>query len=115
MTVFDAWMLIVGLVVGGAVVGVMTMDPSRRDHDVGDDEAAAEATFIAARLASDGRAVDAQTVAAVLRGHRAYLNLPPPDAIVPSPGSAADGHPDHRADDVGHGRRAEADGDLPPA
>jgi hypothetical protein len=126
MAEFQWWLLIAGLVTGGAVVALLTMDTARRDEDVPDDELTAEATFIAAHLAAAGRAVDGETVALVLQAHRAYLELPPPDALVPAeqaagldappgPRSAGDGDPDGQPDDVGHGRGAGADRDLPPA
>jgi hypothetical protein len=122
MAEFQWWLLIVGLVVGGAIVALLTMDTSRGDEDLPEDERAAEATFIATQLAGEGRAVDDETVAAVLRAHRAYLRLPAPDAIVPVDAlmaggarSTGDGHPDDEANDVGHRRGADADRDLPPA
>ena len=120
MAEFQWWLLIVGLITGGAVVALMTMDTSRRDEDLPDDEQAAEATFLTAQLAIGGRPVDRDSVARVLAAHRDYLRLPPPDAIVPfdpaaRAASAGDGHPDDEADDVGHGRSGRTDRDLPPA
>jgi len=126
MAEFQWWLLIVGLVTGGVIVAIVTMDTSRRDVDVPDAERAAEASFIAAQLAADGRPLDREAVASVLEAHRAYLGLLPPDAIVPvedgwapqparaelagpdlagaDQPSAGDRHPDDEPDDVGYGR-----------
>lgn len=128
MAEFQWWLLIVGLIAGGAIVALLTMDTSRHDDDLPDDEQAAEVTFIAAQLAGEGRPVDDDAVAAVLEAHRAYLRLPPPDAVVPvddvaprearpsrAAPSARDRDPDDEADDVGHRSGARPDRDLPPA
>jgi hypothetical protein len=125
MAEFQWWLLIVGLVAGGTIVALLMMDASRRDEDVPSDEAAAEATFIAARLAGTDRPIEAPAVARVLAAHREYLRLPPPDALVeidpaegtptPPAWSARDRHPDEEPDDVGHGGRASPDRDLPGA
>ena len=84
MTEFQWWVLIVGLVVGGTVVGLLTTSFQRTDADLEADEREAEATFIAGHLSSAGAAVDAATVASVLEAHREYLGLPAPVAIVPA-------------------------------
>ncbi|HYL41309.1 MAG TPA: hypothetical protein VET90_08380 [Candidatus Binatus sp.] len=115
MAEFQWWVLIVGLVVGGSVVGFLTASFSRHDVDLESDERAAEATFIASHLASTGLAVDPPTVDRILEAHRQYLALPAPLAIVPADGSAGDRHPDDEADEVGHGGGGGADRDLPSA
>lgn len=133
------WFLIVGLVAGGAVVAFFMADVLRRDEDLDAVEREAEATLIAAQLAADGRPLDSRTVAAVLRAHRDYRRLPPPDRLERArsgavgeidagdddglaglarprnAGSAGDGDADRQADQVGHRGGAGADEDLPPA
>jgi hypothetical protein len=75
------WFLIVGLVVGGALVAAISIDWSRRDEDIQGDEREAEATVLAAQLAADGRPLHRVAVAAVLAAHRDYRRLPPPDRL----------------------------------
>jgi hypothetical protein len=110
MAEFQWWLLIVGLVAGGGLVAVVTMDGRRREDDLAELERRAEATWIADRLAPrDG--VDAAGVEAVLRLHREYLGLPPPDRLVVE--GDLDGDPDRAADEVGDGGRGGTDEDLP--
>jgi hypothetical protein len=82
MAEFQWWLLIVGLVAGGGLVAVVMTNGRRREEDLADLERRAEATWIAERLSGRGRTVDRPTVDAVLRLHREYLSLPPPDEIV---------------------------------
>jgi hypothetical protein len=84
MAEFQWWLLIVGLVAGGGLVFVVSMDGRRRDEDIQGIEREAEATWIADQLAARDREpiVDPETVEAVLRVHREYLSLPPPDRLV---------------------------------
>lgn len=92
MNEFEWWTLIVGLVVGGTVVGLLTTMFARRDEDLEADEREAEAIFIANHLAAGGVPVDPELVARVLDAHREYLNLPAPIAIVPAEEGPAEGH-----------------------
>ena len=138
MAEFQWWLLIVGLVAGGGLVYVASMDGRRREEDVEGLERKAEATWIADQLAARDREpiLDAGTVEAVLRVHREYLSLPPPDrlfvegddAAEPEPyaGWRADGDldldldaldrdPDRPANDVRHDGRGRADEDLAAA
>jgi hypothetical protein len=80
MAEFQWWLLLVGLVAGGGLVAVVFLDGARRDQDIEDAELPAEARWIAARL---GRARDLEPgdVEAVLREHREYRLLPPPDRL----------------------------------
>ncbi|HEY2888200.1 MAG TPA: hypothetical protein VGJ17_06260, partial [Candidatus Limnocylindrales bacterium] len=107
------------LVIGGAVVAVISMDFSRRAEDVAADELEAEATMVAGQLRGEGRSIDAATVAEVLLADRHYRRLPPPDHLEAAdplaPGSAADADADDEADDVGDRRRGGTDEDLTPA
>jgi hypothetical protein len=113
------WFLIVGLVIGGAVVAVIAIDFSRRAEDVAADELDAEATLIASQLREDGRAIDAATVAEVLRADRQYRRLPPPDRLEASDASpdeaSADRDADDEADEVRDRGGRGADEDLTPA
>ena len=82
MAEFQWWLLLVGLVAGGGLVAVVTMDGKRREQDVEGLERRAETGWIAERLSGTGQWIDAPTVDAVLRLHREYLGMPPPDAIL---------------------------------
>jgi hypothetical protein len=123
MAEFQWWLLIVGLVAGGGLVAVVTMDGRRRDEDVGELERRAEANWISERLSARGRdrSVEPRAVESVLRAHREYLSLPPPDELVvrgPSPldGEGApdglDRDPDEMPDEVRDDGRRSADEDL---
>jgi hypothetical protein len=131
MAEFQWWLLLVGLVAGGGLVAVVTMDGRRREEDLVGIERRAEATWIAERLTADAGFVEAETVEDVLRLHREYLGMPPPDEIVvegddagaaldeleteDADREALDGDPDEVADDVGDDRGRAADEDLPRA
>ena len=81
MAEFQWWLLLVGLVAGGGLVAVVSMDSRRREQDIGELEQRAEATWIADQLT--GRpGLDAPTVEAVLRAHREYMSLQPPDRLI---------------------------------
>lgn len=116
MAEFQWWLLLVGLVAGGGLVAIVSMDGRRRDEDLADLERQAEATWIAERLTTRDGDLDPRTVESVLRIHREYLSLPPPDrlvvqgALVEEPSS--DGDPDRQPDEVGDDRGRRADEDL---
>ena len=135
MAEFQWWLLLVGLVAGGGLVAVVSMDGRRREEDLDALERRAEATWIADRLGARDRDLDAATVEAVLRVHREYLGLPPPDRFLLDdevidetggrPGTAssavaagvalADGDADRDPDEVGDDRGRGSDEDLPRA
>ena len=122
MAEFQRWLLIVGLVAGGGLVAVVSMDSRRREQDISELEQRAEATWIADQLGRRG-GPDPATVEDVLRAHRDYLSLQPPDRVIieedddlgdfaaPELDRDADRQPDDIRDD---GRR-RADEDLAPA
>jgi len=83
MAEFQWWLLIVGVVAGAGLVAVVFMDGARREVDIAEDERRAEATWISSSLDAEGRSVDRDDAEAVLRAHRDYLALPPPDRLVP--------------------------------
>ncbi len=114
MAEFQWWLLLVGLVAGGGLVAVVSMDSRRREEDLSDLERRAEATWIAEQLALRDRApmVDAAAVEAVLATHREYLTLPPPDRLVVEP---LDADPDRVTNDVGDHRGGGADEHLAAA
>lgn len=127
MAEFQWWLLLVGLVAGGGLVAIVSMDSRRREDDLADAERRAEATWIADRLYARDPALDPDTVEAVLRVHREYLGLPAPDRLlidgaphtldgrpITEPVQDSDGDPDEVADDVGDGGGGGADEDLSP-
>lgn len=79
---FNWWLLIVGVVVGALLTWLVLADSARRDHDVTERELPAEAGWLARVLADEGIEVDPAVTEAMLRAHRRYLGLPPPDAFV---------------------------------
>ena len=122
MAEFQWWLLLLGLVVGGGLVAIVTMDGRRREEDLADLERRAEASWIADRVRGMDPAIDARTVASILRVHREYLGLPPPDQLIAQgedqpmtvdsrSDDGADSDPDHVRDDGG----GRPDQDLPPA
>jgi hypothetical protein len=126
MAEFQWWLLIVGLVAGGALVAVISMDGARRDDELAAEERSAEATFLATQLAAAGEPIDRPTVEIVLRAHADYLRLRPPDRFEQIDDDAApggwrteapdlDSDADGLAHDEGDDGRSGADEDLPPA
>ena len=114
MAEFQWWLLIVGLLAGGGLVAVVTMDGRRREEDLSELEQRAEATWIAGRVAGRReRSIDPRTVEAVLRAHREYLSLPPPDElVVRGPDDRLDRDPDQMPDEIRDDGRRGADEDL---
>ena len=101
---FDWWLLIVGLVAGAGLVWLILAEWPRRDEELEDAEIGLEAGWIAAQLRATGRALEPETAEAVLRQHRAYLRLPPPDELPvgPAPGPSTPQAPGgHLADEPG--------------
>ena len=87
---FDWWLLILGLVIGAGLVWLILAELPRRDVEIGEAELEVEAAWIAAQLRPTDRRWDPAAVTAVLREHRAYLKLPPPEGARASPvGSVA--------------------------
>ena len=127
MAEFQWWLLLVGLVAGGGLVAIVSMDSRRREEDLADAERRAEATWIADRLYPQDPSLDPDTVEAVLRIHREYLALPAPDRLsidgmphtlegrpIVEPVPDLDGDPDEVADDVRDDGGRGADENLPP-
>ncbi len=78
---FNWWLLIVGLVIGAGLVWLVLADSSRREVDLEEREMDAESRWIADALADGGQPLDEARVLDVLRLHRAYRAVPPPDEI----------------------------------
>jgi hypothetical protein len=117
MAEFQWWLLLVGLVAGGVLVAIVAMDGRRREEDLAELERQAEATWIADRLSARDRALDPDLVESVLRVHREYLSLPPPDRLlvdgdVAGPGGLRDGDADRDPDEVRDDRGGRPDEDL---
>jgi hypothetical protein len=126
MAEFQWWLLLVGLVAGGGLVAIVSMDGRRREEDLADLERQAEATWIADRLSASHRTLEPELVESVLRVHREYLALPPPDELVVDGTPFAtdsfrtftewsDGDPDREPDDERDDRSRGPDQDLPGA
>jgi hypothetical protein len=77
---FNWWLLIVGIIAGGALTWLVMADSTRRERELSDDETEAEASWIARSLGDP--LIDDVVAASVLRAHRRYLGFPPPDAVV---------------------------------
>jgi hypothetical protein len=106
---FNWWLLIVGIVAGGALTWLVLADSTRHERDIDERELPAEADWIARSLAQPG--VDAAIAESVLRAHRQYRAFPPPDALV-NPGEVAIG--DSLAEGESEPRPpADPSGDLP--
>lgn len=77
---FSIWLLLVGLVAGGALTWLVLAELSRRDEEIDERELRAEATWLASTL--DDPRLDAALAEDVLHAHRRYLGYPPPDALI---------------------------------
>ncbi|HUP54173.1 MAG TPA: hypothetical protein VM408_01595 [Methylomirabilota bacterium] len=78
---FNWWLLMVGLVVGAALVWFVVADQRRREVDIDAEERAREALWLSATLADEGQDVSPDTAQRLLALHRAYLEAPPPDEV----------------------------------
>ena len=78
-TEFNWWLLIVGLVVGGALVWFVLMDVRRREADIDAVEGPREAAWLSAVLRDEGHDVSPIAAARLLELHRRYLEAPAPD------------------------------------
>jgi hypothetical protein len=79
-TDFNWWLLVVGVVVGGALTWLVLADSRRREDELAEEELTAEAGWIA-RILNDPM-MDTDQVDRVLRAHRRYLGFAPPDTLV---------------------------------
>lgn len=82
MAEFQWWLLLLGLVAGGGLVAIVSADGRRREEDLAELERRAEAAWIAERLAARDPNLNPGVVEAILRVHREYLGLPPPDRLI---------------------------------
>ena len=78
---FNWWLLLLGLVVGGGLTWLVLAETRRREQDLEDDELAEEAAWLEVRMAEEGRPLPAETLERVVRLHRAYLAIEPPDEM----------------------------------
>lgn len=112
MAEFQWWLLIVGLVAGGGLVAVVTMDGRRREEDIAELERRAETTWIAKRLSGRGGDVDPEAVGSILRLHREYLALPPPDRLIVEGEELIDVRAESRSPRLDDGSPHSSDVDL---
>jgi hypothetical protein len=76
---FNWWLLIVGLVVGAGLAWLVLTEMRRRDEEIAEAELAEESDWIATMAGGEGSPVSVETAERVLRLHRLYLGLLPPD------------------------------------
>jgi hypothetical protein len=92
---FNWWLLLVGLVIGAGLAWVVLDDRGRgpnASEALTDEEAVdAEASWIAEQLSADGRSVDPDVAAAILRLHAEYADA---DGWTPATRSATNGDTD---------------------
>jgi hypothetical protein len=88
---FNVWLLIVGLVLGAGLVWLVIMDTRRREVEIDSVERPREAAWLSAVMIEDGFDVSPDAAERMLELHRAYLEAPPPDAIVEPTGLNVDG------------------------
>ena len=81
---FNVWLLIVGLVVGAGLVWLVVMDSRRRESEIDAVELPREAAWLSAVMTEEGDEVSPEMAERLLLLHRAYLDVPPPDAPEPS-------------------------------
>jgi hypothetical protein len=79
-TDFNWWLLVVGVVIGGALTWLVLSDSRRHEDELAEEELTAEAGWIA-RILNDPL-MDTDHVDRVLRAHRRYLGFTPPDTLV---------------------------------
>lgn len=77
---FNWWLLVLGVVIGGALAWLILADSNRREEEVTEEELTAEAGWIARTM--NVATLETDTVERVLRAHRRYLGFPPPDTFV---------------------------------
>ena len=77
---FSVWLLLVGMVAGGALTWLVLAELGRRDEEISEAELRAEATWLAGAV-GDPR-LDPRLAEDILRAHRRYLGFPPPDALI---------------------------------
>jgi hypothetical protein len=87
---FNWWLLIVGLVVGAGLAWLVLADGRRREEDIEEAELIAEAAWLEGVMADAGTPLDNGTAEAVLRLHRRYLGLAPPDVAGTIPDDPSD-------------------------
>ena len=77
---FSVWLLLVGMVAGGALTWLVLAELGRRDEEIDERELRAEAAWLANTL--DDPRLDPALAEDMLRAHRRYLGYPPPDALI---------------------------------
>jgi hypothetical protein len=77
---FSVWLLLVGMVAGGALTWLVLAELGRRDEEIREEELRAEATWLVGAV-GDPR-LDPQLAEDILHAHRRYLGFPPPDALI---------------------------------
>jgi len=76
---FNWWLLILGAVIGAALVWIVLADSRRRETDLAEGERESEARWIGEAMRDAGRRISDADALDVLRLHEAYLAAPEPD------------------------------------
>jgi hypothetical protein len=81
---WEAWLLVVGLAIGGATTAVLLVRLPRREDDVDPRERRTEAAWIAGTIDRYGGVAPVSLVEEVLDLHQAYLQLQRPPTTPPA-------------------------------
>lgn len=78
---YDWWLLVLGLVLGGALTWLLFVEFRRAEDDLELDEVGREALLIASELDGPARGTSPAAVAQILERHRDYLRGPAIDVV----------------------------------
>ena len=97
---WEGWLLVVGLAIGGATTAVLLLRLPRQEDDIDPHERRTEAAWVAGTIERHGGVAPTSLVEEVLELHQAYLQLQRP----PQPPATA-GHPPGQGYPPGQGHQ----------